>query len=121
MNKKGFTLIELIVVIVLLSLISLVVFPAVFSTLNASKETAYKSQKEIVVKAAKEYYLDNIELLPDAKEGEETSVSLNDLIKKGYINEKEVINPKNNHVLDGKIKVSYLANKYVYEFIENDN
>ena len=121
MNKKGFTLIELIVVIVLLSLISLVVFPAVFKTLNTSKQMAYESQKEIVLKAAKEYYLDNIDLLPETKEESETSIELKDLIKNGYINEDEIINPKNNHVLNGKVKVSYLSNKYVYEFIEIDN
>ena len=117
MKKKGFTLIEMIVVIILLSLISLVVFKVVTTSIKTSKQTISSAQTEIVLKAAKVYYLDHLENLPDPIEGAYTILNLDNLIEEGYILENEIIDPKNNHLLKGKIKVSYLSNQYIYEFI----
>ena len=39
--KKGFTLVELITVLIILAVIGLIVFPTVNSTIKESKEKAY--------------------------------------------------------------------------------
>ena len=141
MNKKGFTLIEVISTIVILSLIALIVFPAITSTIKSSRESAYKSQENILIKAAKAYYLDNIDKLPDEIDGNYDSVDIYDLVKKGYIAEEEltdvseldaedqsyfntnginkvIINPKNKKPLKGSVVVTYKAekNQYIYKF-----
>lgn len=64
MNKKGFTLVELIAVIALLGLLALIALPAVDSALKEGREKLSKTQKKQIVKGAKEFFADNIYCLP---------------------------------------------------------
>lgn len=122
MKQKGFTLIELIAVIVILGLIALVVFPAINSVINDSRESAYQSQIRIIEKAAKEYYLENYKDLPEQTNNACTAISVETLIEKGFISEEElnenknIINPKTNESLTGSVQVCYNSNQYNYEF-----
>lgn len=115
MKKKGFTLIELIVVIALLGLISAIVFPVITSTLNNSKQKAYETQKKQVIKSARQYFYENPLKLPKLVNGNTSSVSVEQLIKDGYIEDK-VKDPRDNNCLTGYIKVSVENNKYVYSY-----
>ena len=126
MREKGFTLIELITVIVILALIALVVFPAINNVIKDSRESAYKSQISIIEKAAKEYYLEHPNKLPDYENNELCDfVPINDLISEGYISDEElsmdkkIINPKTNKALTGIVKVEYSSNQYNYTYVEN--
>lgn len=124
MKQKGFTLIELIAVIVILALIALVVFPAINGVLKDSRENAYDSQISIIEKAAKEYYLENYKELPE--ENGCTYVSIETLISKGYISDEEldeksqIIDPKTNEPLTGFVEVQYDSNQYNYKFVEEN-
>ncbi len=64
MNKKGFTLIELITVIALLAIIALVAIPAVDRALKEGREKLSNTQINQIVKGAKEFFADNIYCLP---------------------------------------------------------
>ena len=64
-KAKGFTLIELIAVIAILGLIALIVYPAITSVIRNSRESAYNDQVNVIVKAAKEWSIDNANTLPD--------------------------------------------------------
>ena len=55
MNKKGFTLVELIGVIILLSAIALISVPIINNSLKNTKEKTYNSQIDTIIKAAKRY------------------------------------------------------------------
>lgn len=122
MKQKGFTLIELIAVVVILALIALIVFPAINSVLKDSRDSAYETQIRMIEKAGKEYYLENYNELPDEVEDQCKYVNVQDIIDNGYIadeelnDDKKIINPKNNEPLTGKIQVCYESNQYVYEF-----
>ena len=147
MNKKGFTLIELIAVIVILALISLIVFPAVNSMIKNSKEKAYNVQIDEIIDAAKNYLSDLPVCIPEMDSnssadeldsscdaitrGDDSTisyVSVVKLIEKGYIstedklNGKEVVlNPKNvKEALDGYVRVAYNNgnNRYEYDYVE---
>ena len=148
MKKNGFTLIELISMIVILSLIALIVFPAVASIVKSSRDDAYENQKIIIEKAAKEYYLDNVDSLPDIDENgtcnSKAEVNIyTTLVDEGYIADEElvniskldesdidyitnkygdiskvILNPKNNKPLDGLVRVTCRNNQYIYEFID---
>ena len=81
MKKNAFTLIELIAVIVILSLIALIVFPAVNSVIKNSKEKSFEQQKNAIIKAAKECSYENTELLPNPVDKEYNQVPLECLTK----------------------------------------
>ena len=56
MNRKGFTLIELIAVIVMISLIMVIVVPNILDIVSESKETSYNTLVKNIVTSAKTYY-----------------------------------------------------------------
>lgn len=115
MNKKGFTLIELIGVVTLLSIIALVVYPAVTTVIKNSKESAYQDQIEIVIKAAKQWGIDHSDELPD--EGNVLSLSMDTLLNGGYITNDDIIDPRETGTnLSGTIVIRYASNQYLYEY-----
>lgn len=130
-NKKGFTLIELIAVIVILSLIALIVFPAINSVIKDSKEKAYNQQIQAIVKAAKQLSYEHSEVLPDEIDGASYNLELNCLttgctlengkkISGGYLNEDELINPKKtSENLKGVVEIKYNSKRYDYTYKEN--
>ena len=119
MKQKAFTLIELLAVIVILALIALVVFPAINNVLSDSKKDAYKSQINIIEKAAKEYYLEHINELP---ENGCNSVEISELISQGYIASDDleegniIIDPRTDKQLTGVVEVRDEKNQYSYTF-----
>lgn len=56
MNKKGFTLIELIAVIVMISLIMVIVVPNILDIVSESKETSYNTLVKNIVTSSEMYY-----------------------------------------------------------------
>lgn len=59
LSRSGFTLIEILVVIVVLAVLASLVAPNVFQHVGASKETAAKTQIEMLGAALDAYRLDN--------------------------------------------------------------
>ena len=113
MNKKGFTLIELLAVLVILGIILLITTYTVNSILNDAKTSLSDSQKHNIEEAAKTYYL---------KEGmntNDTCVSVDELIEKGYIEKSEVLDPKDKEKMTGSVKIIYVSNQYSYEYQKN--
>ena len=55
MNKKGFTLVELILVITLMAVISVLVIPNILDALSSSKQQKYESLYKLVEKNMKLY------------------------------------------------------------------
>jgi len=108
--KKGFTLIELLAVIIILGVVSLITAVVVTNILAESKDTLSETQKRNIEKAAETYYL---------KEGMDTNTYCIDiayLISEGYIEGKEVMDPKTKEPLTGSVKITYASNQYMYEY-----
>ena len=59
MNKKGFTLIELIVTIALLAVVALVSFVSITKVINESRNKECKNMETTIINAAKSYVSDN--------------------------------------------------------------
>ncbi|MCI6265730.1 MAG: prepilin-type N-terminal cleavage/methylation domain-containing protein [Erysipelotrichaceae bacterium] len=55
MNNKGFTLIEVLGVLVVASILLTITFRSIHSTLSVSKEEAYKLMKNNIISASYEY------------------------------------------------------------------
>ncbi len=118
MNNKGFTLVELLTVIIVLAAISLVVIPAVNNSLNKSNEQAYDVQISTIESAAKSWLADNISRIPD--NGEEVVITLGELQDGNYV-DKELENPKTKSPFprDTKIIIRNVNESYIYRVIES--
>ena len=111
MNKKGFTLVELIGVVVILGLIALVAFPALLNQINNSKKQVSDSQKELIIAAAKNYVDENKNDYADKTSFE---IPVSQLIKNDYLSKSivssfsddEVVVTFNNGTYDVVIKTS---------------
>ena len=68
MNKKGFTLVELLATIIILGLLALLASTSVTKVLKESKGDLYTTQIKLVESAVKVWGAENIDKLPDDNE-----------------------------------------------------
>ena len=59
LNNKGFTLIEVLAVVVILSVLAAIMVPSVNYIINQNKENNYENLKNSIISAAKIYLSDN--------------------------------------------------------------
>lgn len=114
--KKGFTLAELIGVLVVLALISMIAVPSVTKSLKQYKTKICVVQLENIVEAGKSWAADNVEQLPETESSTPRDVSLDTLIKYGYIDE-DVKNPKTKEKFESGlvVRIEKYKNKYTYK------
>ena len=119
MKKKGFTLVELLAVIIILSLVLVIAVPSVNKYIKQSKEKAYDAQISTIIEAAQAYASTNLELLPN-RENISVKVTLGQLKSSGLIKE-EVKNPNDDKYFDDALTIEIKKNKenYIYEVVEN--
>ena len=105
LNKKGFTLVELLAVVVILVLIVSIAIPTITSTLERQKEKKVTNEQELLASAAELYLTENAATL-NYKSGSTCSVHINDLIAKDYISKNNISNIENTCFIyeDGKYK-----------------
>jgi len=93
-NKKGFTLIELVVVVAILGILALLVVPNVVNRIKEARETVVDANIKVINNAIKMYYAEQGDY-PDisgATEGKEVEELLNKLQTAGYLDANEVKN-----------------------------
>ncbi len=89
--KKGFTLAELIGVLVVLALIAMIAVPSVTKTIKENKSKVCVIQFNNIIEEAKGWASNNIDKLP-INSGDKIEISFNDLAKYGY-SEDNIIDP----------------------------
>ena len=77
-GDKGFTLIELIVVIAVLGVLATLIIPRVVGVKSDAETKAMEANEKIIRNALERYYLDNDETYPK---------ELEDLVEEGYLDE----------------------------------
>ena len=83
MKQNGFTLVELLAVIVLLAIISMLIFPSVTNIILQSRETTYTKKINTILNATYDFSLKNINFLPDR--GEKQYILLSQLKQYGLL------------------------------------
>ena len=86
MKKNGFTLIEILAVVVLLAGISLIALPLIINRANQSKSSLSDISKKLIYEAAYTYIDKNQTKYP-FKEGRRYCVKLQTLVDYGYLKE----------------------------------
>ncbi len=113
MNKKGFTLVELIGVVVILGLIALIAFPALLNQINTSKNEVSESVRELVISSSKSYVEDDTQLAP-----KKYCITLEELIDGGYLTEG-IVSSERDKLQNKRVMVTYYNNKYNYELVDS--
>lgn len=116
MKKNGFTLIEVLGVMIVLTLLALLITPVISKTIKDNKQKLYNIQIKKIETAAKDYSLKNKEVLPE--EGRTTKITLGEIKRSGLLTD-EVRNPITKELFsdDLLIEISYSNNQYVYNVI----
>ena len=127
-KKKGFTLIELIGTLLLISLLVLIIAPGITKTVKRGEVAAVNQLRENVVLAAKNWATNNRSKLP-LNPGDSSGVTLLTLQDEGYL-DKNIKNPSDKEPIEEAcVKITNvtpddeLVNKksYKYEYKELSN
>lgn len=84
MNKKAFTLVELLAVIVVLGILSTIGIASISGVIESAKKKTRQEQIAVIEKAAKEWALENTDKLSDNLNGT-TTVSVEALVEAGKL------------------------------------
>lgn len=118
MKQKGFTLVELLAVIIILGIIALIVVPIVNDTLKEQREKLYEKQINTIEEAVEGWGAVNTDKLPNA--GDPTYyIKLEDLVEQGFLKNGDIKDPRTNDIMTGCVSISFDSdyNQYVYDYI----
>lgn len=102
-NKNGFTFIELLCSVVMLSVFMLIALPNVIKLVNSGEKEIYTLQEEMIVKAA-EMYKTNCAVKNECVFTEtayKSIINIDDLVKYNYISPIKL----NNKNCSGKVEI----------------
>ncbi len=117
-KDKGFTLVEILGVVILLGLVALIIIPFYDKYVNEARNDSYQIQVDNICLSAKAWAGDNLLLLPQ-EEGEKKEITLGELMDSGYV-ELDIVNPKTKKRFsrDSIIEIKKVEKIYKYNFIE---
>lgn len=115
-KNNGFTLIELIGVIIIITLLGLLIIPIVDQIIKENQDNLYTVQVKNIEEAAKNWGAENISLLPNATDTE-VIVTLTTLKSGGFLPES-IVNPKTKEEMTGCVRITYVIayNQETYEY-----
>lgn len=114
MNKKGFTLVELLVVLVILVVIMAIAIPSVTSSIERSKQKQKDSKIDLIESAA-ELYVDRHK--NSYSGGDPYTITIKEIICDGLLTKEQAKDPFNEtYTLSGYVQ--YTRNSNSYEWIE---
>lgn len=127
-NKKGFTLVELLAVIVILALISVMASTGIINLSKKSKENMYCAKLEMISGIAQDYAVKYEYELNQSNEYyngyKSIKIKVSDLISSGKLEpdkDNKVINPVDDSSLNDKEIILYLKNNQVNVYIDSNN
>lgn len=103
MKKKGFTLVELLAVFVIMAILFAISVPLVTNILNKSRNTLYQKQIDTILNASYDYSLKYINSLPE--NNEINYITLGELKYEGLI-DYNLTNPETNKKFDDELVIS---------------
>lgn len=129
MNKKGFTLVELMAVIVLIGLITALISIPVNKAIKDSRKKMYERQIDQIILSARNWATDNPYLLPPYIEGNSVHLTIEQLINAEKLDTK-IVDSRNKKEISSCSYVEITLNEevldanknvYKYQFFEVEN
>lgn len=118
MTHKGFTLIEMISAMTILTVIALIITPVIIHSLNESKEKAYIEQTKVLEETAEQWSIKNAGLL---NENTKYYLEIQQLVDDKLITTKDIKDPRTNKTMTGCLVISYDKEHLQYDFAYNEN
>lgn len=128
MKNKGYTLIELLAVFVILGIIVMITVTIINGTVKSSKESAYKQQINQIENVTRTYMSTHSKELPSLDNGSKC-ITVETLKNNGLLKNKDIKNPvgqtedheEKDEYFDGGVLVHYDGNKYTYKYVDDCN
>lgn len=119
MKKNGFTLVELLAVIVIISITSMIVFPTIGNVISDAKQSTYEDQILDIEAAVQKWATDYVDLI-DEYHLNIIYIDLKSIQYSGYLETEEIKNPLTQENMNGCIQIKYDSdmNKYNYVYAE---
>lgn len=117
-KRKGFTLAELLAVIVILGIITSITVPIVTNQIDKYKTKVCVTQYDNILNAARSYAADNLTILSDSG-----TVTLSDLDSKGYIDASNLKDPVTKEKISSELQIHIvkIGKKYKYYLDDSEN
>ena len=115
-QDQGFTLVELLAVIVVLGIVLLIAIPNILNIINKTKEGAYERQKELIVNAAKKYVMSNMDSIEWTDD--EAIITLAKLQEEGLLS-TALKNSRTGDKFDPNqtiVTITRIGNQYTYTY-----
>ena len=103
MNNKGFTLVEILGVIVILIVVFILVYPSVTNIISQSKDTVYQKQINTILSAAYDLSLKSVNYLPDSDS--KTFITLGELKAENLV-DVNITNPNTKENFPDNLVIS---------------
>jgi len=123
-NKKGFTIVEILVVIILISLIATMIVPQMFKGMGEQKARISKAKMATIETAIGRFYLD-CERYPDDSEGLESLINcpsgLEEIWKGPYLRPSELLDAWKNpyvYITSSSAATGYVLISYGQDGVE---
>lgn len=110
-KKNGFTLIELIAVLVILTIIMSIAIPSISASIERSKDKQKNSKISIIESAAELYATDRRGQISSSS----CYIKLDQIQSSGLLDAEEIINPVTNENFTGCVLYNKTAGTYEYQ------
>lgn len=116
MNKKGYTLVELLAVFLIIALIAVLALTAITKYSAKFKKLSDKKVEELIVSSAKSYVYNRRNIKEKIRNGEEEIITFEELRDSGYLSNKlkDLKTYEERDISDSCIRITYENYKYVY-------
>lgn len=115
--KKGFTLIEVLGVIVVLGIIAVIVFPVIDKSIKDSRARAYEQNVRSIERAALDYSVTHAL----GYDGEYHTLDIAVLKGAGLLEDKDIENPNNKSIMGGCVVYRWIAVTNQYKLLYSSN
>ena len=102
--QKGFTLVEMLAVIIILTIVATITFPIVSQSIEKNREKLYYAQLDEIKLNAEKWAYSNLDLLPTV-EDEMITITLQNLKEGGFV-ALDIRDPRNDKLLPNDLKIT---------------